>query len=73
MWQGPEAGLALIDPLEMSLARYQLFHSARANLLQRLARLDEAAEAYGLALAFAGTTKERRYLEGRIAELSGVD
>ncbi len=73
MWQGPEAGLALIDPLEMSLARYQLFHSARANLLQRLARLDEAAEAYGRALALAGTTTERRYLEGRIAELSGVD
>ena len=41
---GPEAGLAAIDGLDLD--GYHLFHAARADLLRRLDRRDEAAEAY---------------------------
>ena len=68
MWQGPEAGLALIDPLADSLAGYHLWHAARADLLRRLGRHREAAAAYRAALAHVGSAPERRFLEGRLAE-----
>ena len=35
MADGPDAGLALIEPLAEELDRYHLFHSARADLLRR--------------------------------------
>ena len=41
---GPEAGLALMDALD--LGGYHLFHAARADLLRRLDRRAEAADAY---------------------------
>ena len=69
MWQGPIAGLALIDPLAGALHEYQFFHSARANLLQRLERFEQAAEAYRRALALTESSSERRYLERRLADL----
>lgn len=52
------------------LAGYHLFHAARAGLLQRSGRTDEAAEAYGLALALATNGVERRYLERRLSEVT---
>src|SRR5262249_27427379 len=53
MAQGPEAGLKLVDEAGASgaLDGYYLFHAARADLLRRLDRRDEAAEAYRRALA----------------------
>jgi RNA polymerase sigma-70 factor (ECF subfamily) len=70
MAQGPEAGLALVDALAESgaLAGYHLLPAVRADLLRRLGRQAEAAEAYGEALALAGTDAERRYLARRQAE-----
>ena len=62
---GPEAGLALMDGLE--LGGYHLFHAARADLLRRLERLPEAAAAYREALALTDSPVEREFLEGRIA------
>ena len=50
MADGPEEGLALIDELD-SLDSYHLFHSARADLLRRLDRRDDARAAYERALA----------------------
>jgi RNA polymerase sigma-70 factor (ECF subfamily) len=47
---------------------YHLLHAARADLLRRLGRLDEAAEAYERALALAPEPVERRFLEQRLAE-----
>jgi RNA polymerase sigma-70 factor (ECF subfamily) len=63
-------GLALIDALIASgeLARYHLAHSARADLLRRLGRLDDASLAYSAALAMATQEPERRFLERRLAE-----
>ena len=64
---GPEAGLALIDALDLD--GYQYFHSTRADLLRRLGRRAEARAAYERALALARAEPERRFLERRLAEL----
>jgi RNA polymerase sigma-70 factor (ECF subfamily) len=69
MWRGPEAGLPLIDELAAPLADYHLWHAARADLLRRLGRHDEAAAAYRAALTRVGSAPERRFLEGRLAEV----
>lgn len=60
-------GLRLIDALEArgELARYHLLPAARADLLRRLGRHDEARQAYDAALALVGNEVERRYLERR--------
>lgn len=71
MRDGPEAGLALIDALldRGELLEYQLAHSARADLLRRLGRTQDAAAAYLRALELARQGPERRFIEGRIREL----
>ena len=73
MVDGPERGLLLIDALEArgELARYPLLPAARADLLRRLGRKGEAAEAYRTALALTQTEPERRFLERRLADLAG--
>jgi RNA polymerase sigma-70 factor (ECF subfamily) len=65
---GTEAGLALVDRLELD--GYQYFHSTRADLLRRLGRRDEAVGEYERALALASTEPERRFLRRRVAEFS---
>ncbi|MDA0636616.1 RNA polymerase sigma factor [Nonomuraea sp. MCN248] len=66
---GPEAGLALLDELagEPRLRAYAPYPTARADLLQRLGRLPEAAAAYREALGLAGTEPERAHLRRRLA------
>ena len=68
MAQGPERGLALIDGID-GLDGYRHLHSARADLLRRLGRGHEAAEAYDRALALASQPAERAFLERRLAEV----
>jgi RNA polymerase sigma-70 factor, ECF subfamily len=72
MADGPEAGLRIIDTLEGAgvLAGYHLLPATRADLLRRLDRRDEAADAYRDALALAANDAERRYLTRRLAEIS---
>ena len=60
---GPEVGLALVEPL--ALASYHLWHATRADLLRRLGRADEARAAYDDAIALAGNEAETRFLTGR--------
>ncbi|MGI8809450.1 MAG: RNA polymerase sigma factor [Acidimicrobiales bacterium] len=60
---GPEAALAEVDVID--LGTYHLFHATRADLLRRLGRRSEAIDAYDAALARAGNTAERRFLEDR--------
>jgi RNA polymerase sigma-70 factor, ECF subfamily len=69
MARGPAAGLALMDEIAGELGDYHLLHSARADLLRRLGRRDEAAAAYERALALAANPVERAFLERRLAEL----
>jgi RNA polymerase sigma-70 factor (ECF subfamily) len=68
MTDGPAAGLALIDRIG-GLDRYHLFHAARADLLRRLDRPDEAAAAYRRAHELAATPADRRFLAGRLHAL----
>ncbi len=72
MADGPAAGLALMEALrdEPALAGYHLLHAARADMLRRLGRRDEAAAAYRRALELARLEPERRFLARRLAELS---
>jgi RNA polymerase sigma-70 factor (ECF subfamily) len=65
--EGPEAGLALLDSLDLD--GFHLWHAARADLLRRLGRVDEARAAYQEALARAGSEPERRFLEKRLREI----
>jgi RNA polymerase sigma-70 factor (ECF subfamily) len=67
MADGPERGLALMHGLPLD--EYHLYHAARADLLRRLDRLDEAADAYRRALELAQTEPERRFLSERLREL----
>jgi RNA polymerase sigma-70 factor, ECF subfamily len=46
-------------------------HAARADLLRRLGRTDDALDAYGRALTLATQEPQRRFLARRIAELGG--
>jgi RNA polymerase sigma-70 factor (ECF subfamily) len=70
MADGPSAGLSMIEAIRGDglLESYHLMHAARADLLRRLGRMDEAALAYGRAIELSGNAAERRYLEGRLQE-----
>jgi RNA polymerase sigma-70 factor, ECF subfamily len=62
-----EAALALVERLE--LGRYHYLHATRAELLRRLDRVEDARAAYERALELVHSDAERRFLEGRLAEL----
>ena len=71
MRDGPEAGLALIDPLAAGdLVTYRFAHAARADLLRRLGRRDDSRKAYEQALALTVQAAEQRFIEKRLRELS---
>jgi RNA polymerase sigma-70 factor, ECF subfamily len=65
--EGPEAGLEIVDGLD--LGDYRYLHATRADLLSRLGRVEEAREAYGRALALVHDDAERRLLERKLAQL----
>ena len=65
---GPAAALAVVDTLDLD--GYHLFHAARADLLERLDRIEEARAAYDAALSCVTNAAERRLLEDRRAALS---
>ncbi len=71
MADGPLRGLALLDQpaLGKTLRDYHLFHSARADLLRRAGRFDEARSAYTLALKLCQNERERAFLQRRLTEL----
>jgi RNA polymerase sigma-70 factor (ECF subfamily) len=68
---GPEQGLAEIDAALSggALDGYHLAHAARADMLRRLGRAQEAKASYRRALGLAQQIPERRFLEKRLAEL----
>ncbi len=68
--QGPEAGLEIVERLDLDDYRY--LHSTRGELLRRLGRTDEARDAYMRALALAHDDAERRLLERRLGELTAT-
>jgi RNA polymerase sigma-70 factor (ECF subfamily) len=64
---GPDAGLQIIDGLDLDDFRY--LHSTRAELLRRLGRTEEARVAYRRARELTDDGAERRFLERRLTEL----
>jgi len=58
--EGPDAALALVEGLD--LEGYHLFHAIRADLLRRVGRNDEAAQAYEAAIARSENAAERDFL-----------
>jgi RNA polymerase sigma-70 factor, ECF subfamily len=66
--EGAEAGLRIADGLDLEGYRY--LHTTRGELLRRLGRTAEARDAYRRALPLISDPPERRFVEGRLAELS---
>ena len=64
---GPQVALDLVDHLD--LPDYYAFHAARADLLRRLARLDDALVAYQTAAALAPGAAERDFLTARAQDI----
>jgi RNA polymerase sigma-70 factor (ECF subfamily) len=64
MVSGPAAALAEVEALERDerLAAYRYLPAIRADLLRRLGRRAEAAEAYERAITLAGNDAERAFL-----------
>lgn len=73
MAEGIEQGLQLLDGLEAegALQNYHLLPAARADLLRRAGRWEEAAVVYRAALALVDNEIERAYLARRLAEVTG--
>jgi RNA polymerase sigma-70 factor (ECF subfamily) len=69
--EGPGAGLAATDAVAVTLGRYHHFHATRAELLRRLDRRADAADAYATAIGLATNDAERRFLEARRAMMVG--
>ncbi|WP_448627631.1 RNA polymerase sigma factor [Geodermatophilus sp. URMC 64] len=67
--EGPAAGLALVDALD--LPGYHLVPAVRADLLRRLGRDAEAAQAYETALEQTTNEAERAFLARRLAAVRG--
>ena len=65
--EGPEAGLVIVDRLELDGYRY--LHSTRAELLRRLGRIDEARDALERAMGLTRGDAERRLLDRKLAAL----
>ena len=59
-----------MDGLELD--GYHLWHAARADLLRRLERVDEAAAAYRAALALTDSAVEREFLARRLHNLKAL-
>ncbi|MFG2042011.1 RNA polymerase sigma factor [Dactylosporangium sp. NPDC048998] len=71
MLDGPAAGLALMDVLAQDprLAGYHYLPAARADLLRRLGRREEARAAYEAAIARCDNAVERAFLCSRRSRL----
>ena len=69
---GPVAGLHLLDELDAKgeLAGYYLASAARADMLRRAGRKEEAADSYQRAIGLCSNPVETRYLERRLREVT---
>jgi RNA polymerase sigma-70 factor, ECF subfamily len=72
MAAGPAPALALVDEISSTgeLDNYHLLHATRADLWRRTGDNAKAAESYKRALELVTNESERRFLEGRLKEVS---
>ncbi len=68
--RGPEAALAMIEPLAAKLANYFYFHGARGAFLLELGRGDKARAAFDQAIALANTPAEAAHIRRHLDRLS---
>jgi RNA polymerase sigma-70 factor (ECF subfamily) len=75
MQDGPRPALRVIDALAAGgeLDNYHLLHAARADLLRRLGKKEEALKSYKQALLLVTNESERRFLERRLEEVSTAE
>lgn len=66
---GPEAALAMIEPLEAALSNYFHFHGLRGGLLMQLNRNDEARVAFDKAISLANTAAEAAHIRLHLDKL----
>ncbi len=66
---GPAAALSILDRID--LPAYALLPATRADLLRRLGRTEEAADAYRAALALPTSEAQHRFLTNKLTELTG--
>jgi RNA polymerase sigma-70 factor (ECF subfamily) len=71
MREGPAVGLELVDAIltRGDLTDYHLAHATRADFCRQLGNTAEARSSYQQALELVRQEPERRFLEGRLAEL----
>ncbi len=70
MAEGDEQGLVALDDVATELAEYPWFHSARAELLKRLHRYEDATAAYRRAIDLTNNSDIRAFLERRLGAVS---
>jgi RNA polymerase sigma-70 factor (ECF subfamily) len=72
MAEGPSAGLVILDAVlhHPQLARWPALHVARADLLHRLGRDEDAISAYRAALHFDPAATERVFIHRRLDQLT---
>ena len=70
--EGPARGLTLLDELKVAqaLESYSPYHAARADLLRRAGKIEQARGEYARAMELCHNTSERRFFSRRIAELA---
>lgn len=66
---GPAYGLAQLAAYTDDLADYMPYHAARADLLRRAGRIEEAGEAYQRAFNMTENEAERAYYRRRLMEI----
>ena len=72
MVDGPEAGLALLEPLDERLDGHHRLHAVRAHLLERAGEIDAAIAEYRAAAALTTSVPEQHYLTTQAARLNAL-
>ena len=68
--RGPEAALAMIEPLAARLSGYFHFHGAKGAYLQQLGRQDEARDAFQRAISLAGSAAEAAHIRLHLDQMA---
>ncbi len=68
----PQAGLEEVELLGEALGQYPHFHTARAKLLERVGRFEEAERAIEVALTLTLNTSDRAHLEAELKRMGGL-
>jgi RNA polymerase sigma-70 factor (ECF subfamily) len=67
--RGPDAALAMIEPIASKLANYFHFFGVKGAFLMQLGRNDEARVAFDRAIALANTTAEAAHIRMHLDRL----